>query len=226
MIDVMFNFIEFCDDYFSGRFTVCDLTLVDVLDDDDALPVLTAADVDEDIANALGLGLIGSVLEAPGIDLNMGQLRRDAYSNSDPEPRHLHWYLLPQWVYFVDLPVSINGKHVQLNFQVRCRVEHVRRHHHCDLPSVASDYPSIVTIGDGVAGNQNLLSYYSRDILSAHHFKLLCEATSKLEESVWDLLLKGCSNEAEQHELSNGQALLQWFQNRSGAILGADKAGK
>lgn len=224
MFDVTFNFSEYCEDYFSGRFTVCDLTLVDVLEDDQALPVLTAADVvDDDIADALALGLIGSVLEAPGVDLSIGQLRRDAYSGSDPD-----WYLLPQWVFHVDLPVYVgDGKVAEMTFQARCRVKWLREHRYNHAPGGAGvEVPAVITIGDGIAGDQNLLSYYSGDLLSAYHFNLLCEATSGLEEAVWDLLLKGCSNEEEQHELRNGQALVKWFQNRAAAILGAGKAGE
>jgi hypothetical protein len=217
MFDVRFHYSEYCEEYFSGAFTVCEMTLIDVLEDHQALPVLTTVDVrSDDVTDALVLGLIGSVLEAPGVDLRIGDLRRDAYSGSDPD-----WYLLPQWVFFVDLPVSINGKVQMCNFQVRCRVKRMRDHGLLD-----GDGNIAVVIGDGVPGDKNLLSYYSGDILSAHHFDLLCDATSGLEESVWDLLLKGCSNEAEEHELRNGQALVKWFQNRAVALLGADKAGE
>lgn len=219
MFDVRFHYSEYCEEYYSGAFTVCEMTLVDVLEDDQALPVLTAVNIleeDSDEVDALVLGLIGSVLEAPGVDLNIGQLRRDAYSGSDPD-----WHLLPQWVFHVELPVAINGKDQWCNFQVRCRVQWLRDHGHWD-----GDQSTSVVIGDGVTGDQNLLSYYSRDILSAHHFDLLCEATSGLEESVWDLLLKGCSTESEEHQLRNGQALIKWFQNRAVALLGADKAGE
>lgn len=218
MFDVIFRFAEYCEEYFSGAFTVCEMTLVDVLEDDKALPVLTTVDVrSDDVSDALVLGLIGSVLEAPGVDLRIGDLRRDAYSGSDPD-----WHLLPQWVFHVDLPVYVgDGKVADMTFQVRCRVKRMRDHGLLD-----GDGNIAVVIGDGVDGDQNLLSYYSGDILSAHHFDLLCEATSGLEESVWDLLLKGCSNEAEEHELRNGQALIKWFQNRAVALLGADKAGE
>lgn len=220
MFDVRFHYSEYCEEFYSGAFTVCEMMLVDVLEDDQALPVLRAADLqqdDGDEVDELVRGLIGSVLEAPGVDLNIGQLRRDAYSGSDPD-----WFLLPQWVFHVDLPVSINGKVEWLNFQVRCRVKWVKDHGPWD--DVLGERSTSAVISDGVAANQNLLSYDSGDLLSAYHFDLLCEATAGIEETVWDLLLKGCSNEAEQHELRNGQALLQWFKNRAGAILGADKA--
>ena len=225
MFDVVFRFVEHCEEFFSGAFTVCDITLVDVLEDDQALPVLNTVDVrSDDVTDALVLGLIGSVLEAPGVDLSIGDLRRDAYSGSDPD-----WHLLPQWVFHVELPVSINGKDQCCNFQVRCRVKRIREGWFLfrDYPGLLDGDDNIaVVIGDGVPGDKNLLSYYSRDILSAHHFDLLCEATSGLEDSVWDLLLKGCSTESEEHELRNGQALIKWFQDRAVALLGADKAGE
>lgn len=218
MFSLRFHSAEWAQEFFSGLLDVLDITLVDVLDDHQPYPVMSAVDLrdDPDVLDALVQGLIGSVLEAPGVDLAIGQLRKDAYSGSDPD-----WALLPQWVFHADLPMvcgdasAATGVWVRtLNFQVRCRVRWMR-----ELGIHASDEEVFVQVADGVDPDQNLLSYYSGDILSAYHFELLDEVVDDLDFQVGSGDLNG-------EYLEKRQALLQWFRTRALAVLRGSVTGK
>jgi hypothetical protein len=219
MFSLRFHSAEWAQEFFSGLLDVLDITLVDVLDDHQPYPVMSAVDLrdDPDVLDALVQGLIGSVLEAPGVDLAIGQLRKDAYSGSDPD-----WALLPQWVFHADLPMVCGDASAAtgvvwrtLNFQVRCRVQWMR-----ELGSHGSEDGEVfVQVADGVDQDQNLLSYYSGDILSAYHFELLDEVVDDLDFQVG-------SGDLEGEYLEKRQALLQWFRTRALAVLRGSVTGK
>jgi len=217
MFSLRFHSAEWAEEFFSGLLDVLDITLVDVLDDDQAYPVMSAVDLkdDPDVLDALVQGLIGSLREAPGVDLLIGQLRRDKFGSA-PD-----WALLPQWVFHADLPmvcgdsIAISGaRHRPLNFQVRCRVQWLT-----ELGSHWGDEEVFVQVADGVDPDQNLLSYYSGDILSAYHFELLDEAIDDLDFQVG-------SGDLEGEDLDKAQALLQWFRTRALAVLRGNVTGK
>lgn len=219
MFSLRFHSAEWAEEFFSGLLDVLDITLVDVLDDDQAYPVMSAVDLkdDPDVLDALVHGLIGSVLEAPGVDLATGQLRKDAYSGADPD-----WALLPQWVFHADLPMVCGDASAAtgvvwrtLNFQVRCRVYWMR-----ELGSHGSEDGEVfVQVADGIDPDQNLLSYYSGDILSAYHFELLDEVVDDLDFQVG-------SGDLDGEYLQKRQSLLQWFRTRALAVLRGSVTGK